>query len=506
MKRVRWATVGVLLLAAFLRLHELGQASLWMDEAVSVFAGRASLSDTFDILLSDAVHPPLYYFIQKISFPLGGGEFALRWPAAMIGVLAIAAIALLGTGWLGRSGGILAASLAALSPFAVSYSREARMYSLLVLLVTAAMWSFAQLIEEEEKGRLAPLRERGRMPFPHNSPTRRYTGFTLISSALYLTHYFGLFAPLIQLVYLLLTFRRTHRHLRAWLTAQLVAGLPIAIWTVALYSRGAAFGIGWIHPVSWLAPVLTLQNFAVGYGDEGFRWITTGLFGLAAMLGLWAIARGDRDRSLLLALWLLLPLLVTLALSSRRPSYVDRFLIGSLPPLMLAVAAGLGALQRRMRPVVPAMAGLLLILPMSLGTYLTVGQAEARETWREAAQFISSEEQPEDVLLLRSVIYQLPFGYYYRGPLQAQFVDAGWRLVPPEELKAQRKRLWLVYRGRLEDAHQFGQSLAADFGRDEADGEVLAWLRVIEPYRVEQRDFPGVAVSLYDFSPTISRP
>lgn len=286
MSRHLWPTVFILILAAFLRLHELGADSLWMDEAVSVFGARPPAHETLAFVLTGGVHPPLYYFLQKVSFPLGGSEFALRWPAAVIGVPAVSAMARLGREWISRNAGVLVA----------------------------------------------------------------------------------------------------------------------------------------------------------------------------------------------------------------------------LPALMLAAAAGMLPLLRRRKAIGLALSGLLLAAPLMANLALFDDQTDAREDWQGAAKFIQSEERPGDVLVLRSVICRLPFGHYYQGGAQPQSVDTGWRLTSPSEWREPGQRLWLVYRGRLEDAHRFAESLAADFDRDEAEASVREWLRAIEPYLVERHDFPGVAVSLYDFSTASARP
>lgn len=102
-----------------MRVYHLGERSLWMDEAFSLFGAWPPLRQALSVLIADGVHPPFYYLVQKASFAIGNSELALRWPSAMFGVLAVAAVARLGREWFGWSTGLFAGALLALSPFAV---------------------------------------------------------------------------------------------------------------------------------------------------------------------------------------------------------------------------------------------------------------------------------------------------------------------------------------------------------------------------------------------------
>jgi hypothetical protein len=277
---------------------------------------------------------------------------------------------------------------------------------------------------------------------------------------------------------------------------QVAAGLPAALWIAALFRHGASFGVGWIHPPELADPLLTLQNFVVGYGPEAWRWAATAAGAALAGLGFWRLR--ERRLWLLPALWLLLPPLVTWGLSLRRPAYVDRFLIGTLPVLMLAIAGGIVALWQ-WRRWAGLIAGLSIVAAMTAGSArLFDTQAYAREDWRGLAHHLSGQVQAGDVLLLRAPYYLLPFRYYYAGPVPPSLWADERDLPRPGDEAA--GRLWLVYRGRLEDSHRFGESVAPDLERDETQPTARAWLEEIEPYRLSRTDFAGVAVWLYDFS------
>ena len=504
MKRLRLDLIAILMLAAALRLHDLGRQSLWMDEIFCVVLAQLPLGQMLKLALIDGGHPPLYYLFEEIVVPLGASEFVARWPMAMLGVLAVGGMVRLGQSWFGRRGASMAGLLLAVSPFAVWYGREARMYSLLVALWVVVMGLFASWAESWDM-RLTRARKSGAMGAAFPTPVRwrqriRLGLFVALSACLYLTHYFGLFAALVQFSFLIFTFRRNYRWLRMWTGLQLAAGLPIGVWLVAVFRRELNyFGIGWIErPGPWDL-VLTAENFAIGYGDEPWRWGATAGFLALAALGVWVIGRSrssSGQKALLVTLWLLLPPVAAAVFSLKRAVYVDRFLIGSLPPLILAVTAGLTWLVRHRRILGWGIA-VILVGASGLGTMTLLSDPEySREQWREAAEFLQAHERRRDRIAVHWD-HMISFQYYYRGVATPEPLENAIRTSP---IAGARGRLWIVYRGRLNDAHRFAESLPADFDRDEESSDVREWLFSLEPQRTQRYDFTGVTLLLYDLS------
>lgn len=123
----------VIALAAGLRFYQLGSQSLWADEGNSA----ALASRAFAQIARDAandIHPPLYYWLLHVWTALfGASETALRAFSAMCGVLVVAVTFEIGRRTFGLWTGLIAAFIAAISPFQIYYSQEARMYALLAL-------------------------------------------------------------------------------------------------------------------------------------------------------------------------------------------------------------------------------------------------------------------------------------------------------------------------------------------------------------------------------------
>ncbi len=74
----------------------------------------------------------------------GTGEVGLRSLSAILGVGLVPLLYLCGRELVSARAGVIAAALAAVNPFMIDYSREAREYMLLVVLCTASLLFFAR--------------------------------------------------------------------------------------------------------------------------------------------------------------------------------------------------------------------------------------------------------------------------------------------------------------------------------------------------------------------------
>ncbi len=87
--------VAILLLGIFLRLHELGEESLWVDEAFTYDYAQQDFPKLLETLRNE-VHPILFYALEHWwTAAFGYSEFSLRFLPFVFGCLAIAAMFLL---------------------------------------------------------------------------------------------------------------------------------------------------------------------------------------------------------------------------------------------------------------------------------------------------------------------------------------------------------------------------------------------------------------------------
>ncbi len=126
----------ILLLAFWLRVFALSQESYWFDEVHSIQKAQAGGVRAIWEALRGDVHPPFYFWLLSWWLQwFGAGEFGARFLSVLCGVGSIAALYAWGRELhLPRRACLIAIFLLAISPHAIWYSQQARMYALLVFL------------------------------------------------------------------------------------------------------------------------------------------------------------------------------------------------------------------------------------------------------------------------------------------------------------------------------------------------------------------------------------
>ena len=150
MKRTYWYLLIITLVASVLRLITLAKESIWLDEAFSVLYASQSWQQILTNYATD-VHPPLFYLIQHIFYINGTSEFAIRLFPALCGILCIPVVYLIGKEALDENSGLLMAAMVCLSEFAIMYSMEARMYTLLLLFTSSALYFWLRFQKDQSR-------------------------------------------------------------------------------------------------------------------------------------------------------------------------------------------------------------------------------------------------------------------------------------------------------------------------------------------------------------------
>ncbi|MBN1879024.1 glycosyltransferase family 39 protein [bacterium] len=162
-KTARFLLLGAILLLAFLvRYPGLGLYGLWRDELIGARYAELPVTTLLESLKQD-VHPPLFFLLQKIQFYIVGydawTEGNIRFLPLIIGLITIVVIFFAGERLISPRAGYIAAFLLAINPMHVHYSREARNYCLLILLVLLTIWTTISFLKKKSliSGLLASL-------------------------------------------------------------------------------------------------------------------------------------------------------------------------------------------------------------------------------------------------------------------------------------------------------------------------------------------------------------
>lgn len=211
--------LAIILLAFVLRVYGLGHQSLWDDEAKSVWVSSWSVTEIL-IEQSQHEHPPLHYLLLHYWMPLAGeSEFAVRFVSLFFGLLSVPMIYRLGKALGNARLGLLAALVAAISPFWVYFSQETRMYTTATFFSLSAVYFFARIFRS------------------HWEPTRSrrlglglWLGYVLTTVCSLYSHYFALFAVVAENLFLVALWRRYRSLMKSWALAQIGLALLFLPW------------------------------------------------------------------------------------------------------------------------------------------------------------------------------------------------------------------------------------------------------------------------------------
>src|SRR3989344_418350 len=132
--------MGLTLIGAFLRLRVIVKDDLWYDEAFTGLLMRVGKEESWKIVTDDP-HPPLYYLMLKgWTTVFGVNDFALRSLPVLFGILLIVVIYYLVKELFNKETADIAAFLAAVNPFLIAYSVEARSYMFYGFMTTLAAY------------------------------------------------------------------------------------------------------------------------------------------------------------------------------------------------------------------------------------------------------------------------------------------------------------------------------------------------------------------------------
>jgi mannosyltransferase len=375
-----WILTALVLVGAVLRFSTIASQSYWFDEAQAAHEMSLSLGAMFHSMIVHETNPPLYFvlgwFWAKV---FGNSEAGLRSLSALAGCTVIPIAYLCGREIVSRRAGLVAAAFAAVNPFMIWYSQEAREYMLLSALSGLSLLFFAKALREPS--------------------VRRLTWWALLSALAVLTHSFAVFLVAPEAVWLIYVARSRASVLAAGAVAAVQAALLPFLLTHATTSLlgfikatplsmrirqvPVAFGMGTLY-----------QSSLVNYG-----LLAAAAFVVAMILLL--VAGGTRDQlrgagilAALTACVLLIPLVVALA---GKDFYIPRALTPAWIPL--AVLIGAACTARRARLPGAALAVVLLGVFIYAQVRVQSDRAYQRPDWRGVATALGRSAAARAVVL-----------------------------------------------------------------------------------------------------------
>lgn len=298
------------------------------DEIFSLITVRYGWDHTWNEMVKDAIHPPLFYVLLR-GWMAAGGEL-LGWARLFPAAVSAAAVVPL---WLlcrelefRPLTRLFAVAGFAVNPFLLFYAHHVRMYSLLMMFSLVSLWLLARL-----------LRGAG------EAPTR--WGLFLANLCMVGTQYYGWVVVCLEGAVILLW---RPRLLGLFVRQTAAIAVIFAPWAVlaarSLAAKGGtAKNLGWIDRPGWSEFLWFFVDAAglTGLPDAGVTTVLAALLPLAGLGALACVRRAPErsSRYFFLAAFAMLPPLVAFGVSQLLPHAIwgHRHLIVSVIPFVLLV-------------------------------------------------------------------------------------------------------------------------------------------------------------------------
>lgn len=324
--------IPILLLATHVRLLYLTKADIWHDEGYTAAIIQQPLHDIVTITTTD-VHPPLYYVIMHVwQLVFGVSAVSLRGFSMVCGIATISLLFFLLQKLFSKRIAIFGSFLAALGPFLIRYSDEARMYALAALLAVAATYVFVVAIEQKNK---------------------KYWWLLyglLMAAGFYAQYFLALLLPA-HFVYLWLKLGGTRmaimqiaKNKNIWIAGGFCFLLFLPWLPVMVSQTSRVSGGFWIPEVTKLTIPITLSMFLT-YDERLVQYFGLLLLPMMVFMSFILARKFHKHQAAiwLLTTWAFLPIVIVYLLSQGRPIYLDRYFTYSAPAFysLLAVYVGL---------------------------------------------------------------------------------------------------------------------------------------------------------------------
>ena len=417
------AVVLATLVAAVLRLTNLGGKSLWLDEAFSVTLARAPWPSFVQQLRTNEANMGLYYAVLRPWLSFGSSESSVRMLSALVGILTIPVVYALGARLFGRRAGIAAAFVLALDPFHLGLSQDARSYPLAIFLVACSTWAFVQIVGGSPTGRAMEGPDvAARQPRRPSGLTMWSVVHVLASASAVYAHFYAAFVLVAQYGSLL---RRPSQPppWRRLAVCAVAIGLLVSPLIVFLLH-------GQHNNIDWIGGEIAYAFFhfsqvvrtPIGFAAVVYLSVLIVLTG-AALRNMQAAPTGpDRWPYLLVLLWLGMPIVVPLAVSvAVKPVFDLRYASIAIPAIALLAGTFVSQASTRRRAIASftALAALELLGDWVYGTRIQ------KEDWRRATFTVLSAAAPGDVVAFYAPYVRRPYDYYvgqYDSPATAPLI------------------------------------------------------------------------------------
>ncbi len=314
---------------------------LWRDEAFSYLISQKPWVEMI-VLTARDFSPPLYYIMLKVWIGIfGGSELVMRIPSLLFywGAVYGCCLILERRCKLSVQLSIIISLFIAMNPLLVYYAAEARGYAMLTFFT---VWSFYFFLG------------------------KKYRWYVLMTVLGLYTHYFMVFVPLVQMVWLGIIYSSKKACIR-WIKVLFIVAIFFLPWVVFMSTVKTLSGEFWIEKPGLIdltyVPAMIYTGFVHNewfFKETWYPWFFN-IFSVGiAMYGLIiggiiyarnSVKKYNWDLSVLFILWGLGIPLIVFMLATVKSLYFPRYLILATPGLLLLLGYIVVHLPARVRIV-----------------------------------------------------------------------------------------------------------------------------------------------------------
>lgn len=383
---------GIILISKFSLIHQ----SLRLDEAQNLWQSSHTIPGLLKVVAQD-VHVPLYHLLQHFwQMYFGHGVVTVRILSLIFFLISVPMMYLLARQILNVGWALFATVLFSSSPFMNWYGNEARMYSLLALMAILSQYFFIRILKGK-KGWLG-------------------YGITALIGAY--THYFFAFNLATEgLFYIFYRKKFARGSFKKLVAIAILVTLELAPWLWYFHSLGSASNTRPSLPRPSSVDFFNVYaQFLFGFQTNKINTILVSAWPLIVLAGFFAVKRGQqisKEVSFMLTM-AFVPIIVAFGLSFiMSPFFLSRYMISSLPPLIIVIVWLVSHYARKFYLVLSA--AIIAIIIVTSYFQISSINTPVKENYRGVASLIAQQASPEDAVVLSAPFTVYPFEYYYQG-------------------------------------------------------------------------------------------
>jgi mannosyltransferase len=453
------------IIGALLRLFHISNDSFWLDEAMTAIFTNLSFIDywTYLVRLGD-VHPPLFYLLEKIPLFFGHAEIHYRIFPAIFGILTIPVFYMVGEKLFNRDVGLIMAILLTFSKFHIFYSQDARMYTMLLFLISIAFYFYIEAINDDR--------------------LLSWLSFGIFSSFAIWTHFLAILIISVLLGYALLIKFYKLRPVQEYKNVAILLGLifclsiPLLLIAKDLFLVRTSSGYPLWGSSGFYFLIEILISFTTNYPEEIF------LLSILFLLGaLWLFY--DSKSKFIFVFSILVTVTVLFTILSYYLNMMPRYLIMILPLVYGIIGYSSIPLIKKFNKKFVISGFLFIIIIINLPQLFTYYSVPTHQDWRGTSSYLKEVAEPGDILVIMPGYNYPPFQFYYDNSTYGTFESFISSKLELEEITKIKGNLtpsvYILYTNDL---------IIADPNR-----EILRWM---DNNTIMLKDFNGVFIKKYE--------